>query len=124
MYWMNQWLCSCKSVFEKGSDAHMMNSPIYPSSRMLLWATIAIAIFLGISGTAAAQVGTAAAALNGTVRDASGAVVPGATITLKNSRTGFEQVTKSNQTGNYSLVNISPGTYTATVSMQGFSSAK
>jgi hypothetical protein len=101
-----------------------MNSPSHPTSRILLWATIAIAICLGISGTAAAQVGTAAAALNGTVRDASGAVVPGATITLKNSRTGFEQVTKSNQTGNYSLVNISPGNYTATVSMQGFSTAK
>jgi len=52
-----------------------------------------------MSGTAAAQSGIAAAALNGTVRDASGAVVPGAKITLTSTGTGFEQVTESNATG-------------------------
>lgn len=53
-----------------------------------------------------------------------GAQAPGTTITLRSTKTGFEQVTKSNQTGNYSLVNISPGSYSATVTMQGFSTAK
>ncbi|HEX4022077.1 MAG TPA: TonB-dependent receptor [Acidobacteriaceae bacterium] len=80
-----------------------------------------VAVCLGISGTAVAQVGTASAALNGTIRDASGAVVPDATIALKNTKTGFVQITKSNHTGNYSLVNISPGSYTAMASRTGFS---
>ena len=43
-----------------------------------------------LSRTAAAQTGTAAAALNGTIRDASGAVVPGATVTLTNTKTWFQ----------------------------------
>jgi hypothetical protein len=77
-----------------------------------------------MSGTAAAQVASAAAALNGTVRDPSGAVVPGAIITLVNSRTGFKQVTESNSTGDYSIVNITPGNYVVTVSKDGFSNAK
>ena len=74
----------------------------------------------GLSATAAAQAGNAAAVLNGTVRDASGAVVPGATITLTNTSTNFKQVTQSNSTGNYTLVNISPGNYVASVAKDGF----
>jgi hypothetical protein len=85
---------------------------------------LAIALAAQVVPQAAAQTSAAEAALNGIVRDPSGAVVPGATITLKNAETGFEQVTKSNSTGNYSLVNINPGTYTVTAIRQGFSTAK
>ncbi len=99
-----------------------MKSPKCAFLRVLISATLGIC--MGLSGTAAAQTGTAAAALNGTVRDPSGAVVPDATITLTNTGTGFKQATKSNSTGNYTLVNISPGNYTATVSKEGFSTEK
>jgi len=92
--------------------------------RILISVMFGMVVGVGLSGTAAAQAGTAAAALNGTVRDPSGAVVPGATITLTNSKTGFKQVTQSNSTGNYSLVNITPGNYTATVLKDGFSTGK
>ena len=101
-----------------------MNDRIKPYLRIFSLAVLTATLCLAMSQESSAQIGTASAALNGTVRDASGAVVPDATITLKNTETGFEQVTKSNNTGNYSLVNISPGSYTATVSMQGFSTAK
>jgi hypothetical protein len=101
-----------------------MRSPNCASLRILILATLGTAICFGLSGTVAAQAGTAAAALNGTVRDPSGAVVPDATITLTNTRTAFKQVAKSNSTGNYSLVNITPGNYTATVSKEGFSTGK
>ena len=101
-----------------------MNVPKHACLRILSLAVLIIAVCFGMSGPAAAQTATAAAALNGTVRDPSGAAVPDATITLTNTRTGFKQVTKSNATGNYSLVNISPGNYTATVSKEGFSTGK
>ncbi len=87
-------------------------------------AVLTLALCFGISNRAAAQAGTAAAALNGTVHDPSGAVVPQATVTLANVKTGFKQETRSNSTGNYSLVNISPGSYVATVSKDGFSTEK
>jgi hypothetical protein len=72
----------------------------------------------------AGQGATAAAALNGTVRDSSGAVVPDATVTLVNTKTQFKKVTVSNSTGNYTFVDVSPGSYTVTVTKEGFSTAK
>jgi len=101
-----------------------MQSPISAVRDVLILALLGLALNVAMCRTAAAQAGTAAAALNGTVRDPSGAVVPDATVTLTNTRTGFKQETKSNSTGNFSLVNISPGNYTATVSKEGFSTEK
>ena len=101
-----------------------MQSPILAVRNVVILALLVLVLSASLCRTAAAQAGTAAAALNGTVRDASGAVVPDATITLTNTRTGFKQETKSNSTGNFSLVNISPGSYTASVSKEGFSTEK
>jgi hypothetical protein len=92
--------------------------------RILISAACGLTICIALSTVATAQAGSAAAALNGTVRDASGAVVPNATITLLNTDTNFKQVTKSNSTGNYTLVNIAPGAYVASVSKDGFASEK
>jgi len=101
-----------------------MNASETFNLRILSSAVLTLALCFGISNRAAAQAGTAAAALNGTVHDPSGAVVPQATVTLANVKTGFKQETRSNSTGNYSLVNISPGSYVATVSKDGFSTEK
>ncbi|MDR3409936.1 MAG: TonB-dependent receptor [Formivibrio sp.] len=101
-----------------------MYSQVRMSHMSMALVALMVVASVGIMERAAAQASTAAATLNGTVRDASGAVVPGAIVTLKDTNTGFEQITKSNQTGNYFLVNISPGVYTATVSMTGFSTAR
>lgn len=65
-----------------------------------------------------AQVTTAQ--INGTVNDATGAVVPGAKVTLTNPATGFSRSTASNDTGNYALTLLPPGTYDIKVEIQGF----
>jgi Carboxypeptidase regulatory-like domain/TonB dependent receptor len=101
-----------------------MNDRIKPYLKTLSLVMLTVVMLFAISKKTSAQVGTASAALNGTVRDASGAAVSGATVTLTNSNTGLKQVTKTNGTGNYSLVNISPGTYSDSISMQGFSTVK
>ncbi len=101
-----------------------MNSANQARRRIISVAVLALTICFGIGGKAAAQAGSAAAALNGTVRDSSGAAVPDATVTLINASTGIKQTTKSNGTGSYSLVNISPGNYAVTVSKEGFSTSK
>lgn len=67
---------------------------------------------------ASAQVITAE--ISGLVSDASGAVLPGATITARNLGTGFERVTVSAGTGLYSLLSLPVGPYTVTVEMSGF----
>ena len=61
------------------------------------------------------------ASLTGTVTDSTGAVVPGAKITLANKSTNLSYQTLSNATGSYAISNIVPGPgYTETVSRDGF----
>jgi len=56
----------------------------------------------------------------GNVHDASGAVIPGATVTLTNSGTTAQRVLTSDGAGNFVFSNIDIGTYTLTVTAQGF----
>ncbi|MGH9431896.1 MAG: TonB-dependent receptor domain-containing protein [Terriglobia bacterium] len=74
--------------------------------------------------TATAQVSTAAAAINGTVTDSSGAVVPDATVILTNTQTGVRQTTKTNAAGQYVILDIPLGSYTVEVDKEGFATVK
>jgi len=65
-----------------------------------------------------AQVDTAT--IVGTVRDASGAVVPGATITATEVNTGIKTEVKSGPDGNYVITPLKIGAYSLTVDAQGF----
>ncbi|MPZ17418.1 MAG: hypothetical protein GEV06_05855 [Luteitalea sp.] len=58
--------------------------------------------------------------LVGTVRDSSGAAVPGASVTAVNTNTGLVLETVSNETGTYSITNVQPGPYDVKVVLQGF----
>ena len=58
--------------------------------------------------------------LRGTVRDPSGAVVPGADVTVTNQSTGGKQTTQSTSTGEYVFPNLQVGTYTVEVKAKGF----
>jgi hypothetical protein len=78
---------------------------------------------LGVCSSPSAWAQVATAALNGTVTDATGAVVPEATVTLKNTATNVVHTTVTNTSGNYVLVNILPGRYTLTVGKPGFQTA-
>lgn len=60
------------------------------------------------------------ASLNGTIKDATGAVIPNASIKLTNVNTGVSQATQANNTGAYSFVNILPGHYTLESTIEGF----
>ncbi len=62
--------------------------------------------------------------LTGTVMDPTGAVVPNATVTLKNNATGAIRNTNSNAAGAYRFSLLPPGSYTVTASAQGFSKAQ
>lgn len=63
---------------------------------------------------------TANTSLRGTVTDPSGAVVPGATITLTDSATGKVLQTMSSSSGEYQFNQIAPAKYTIKVSVSGF----
>lgn len=63
------------------------------------------------------------AAMVGTVRDASGAVVGGATVTLTNAETGVSTTRTSDDSGNFEFSNVRIGTYLITAEKEGFSVA-
>src|SRR5579859_3038593 len=58
--------------------------------------------------------------ISGTVTDPSGAVVPGATITLTNTGTGIAQSTTTGAAGEYRFSLVPPGTYTIGIKATGF----
>lgn len=78
----------------------------------------ALSVGLLLSTLALAQ--TATTSLHGTVYDAKGAVVTGATITISNPATGFSRTTKSDGSGNYQFLELPPAKYDLTVNAAGF----
>jgi len=62
----------------------------------------------------------ATGAFNGRVVDEGGAVLPGATVTATNTRTGLSRSTVSNEEGLYSLPALDPGVYDVAIELPGF----
>ncbi len=63
------------------------------------------------------------AAISGVVKDPSGAVVSNAKVSVRNEDTSFERQTTTNETGFFTVPNISPGYYSVTVEANGFKKA-
>jgi hypothetical protein len=61
-----------------------------------------------------------ASAIEGTVTDPSGGVVPGATVTITNEATGVTQTGQTTSAGYYRFPALPGGVYTVKVSLQGF----
>ncbi len=83
---------------------------------------VALLLVLLTSGVASAQRTTAS--IRGTVTDATGAVVPGVTVTVTGQDTGFTRSTVSNDSGIYLLSEIPVGRYTVTAELSGFKGLK
>ncbi len=90
-------------------------------NRLLIHCAFSLACLLALGS--ASQVLFAqnvTSALSGTVADASGAVVPGATVIMKSEQSGDTRRTVSNSDGYFTISAIQPGTYTITIEAQGF----
>jgi len=64
-----------------------------------------------------------AGSILGTVRDPSGAVVPGASVVLENVGTGVKLMSKTDNEGSYEFINQRVGTYRVQVQAAGFQTA-
>ena len=58
--------------------------------------------------------------ISGYATDATGGVVPGATVTATNEVTGLQRQAETNEKGYYVAANLPPGTYTITAEAEGF----
>lgn len=78
--------------------------------------SIAALILSMTAATAQTRVGT----VQGTVKDPNGALVAGATVTLRQSVTGYEQKAQTDTQGAFRLVNVPYSNYVVRVEAQGF----
>src|SRR5215510_3144060 len=85
--------------------------------RFATFLVIALLVSVLSSAQAWAQ---ASAQISGTVKDPSGAVLPGAEITATQMETGIARMTVSNETGAYVLPNLPVGPYKLEASLPGF----
>jgi hypothetical protein len=86
---------------------------------------VAIASVLSLASSPAAGQGTATQAITGQVRDDSGAVLPGVTVTAVSPALQIPQVTTiTNELGEYRLAPLPIGTYQMTFELAGFGTAR
>lgn len=70
------------------------------------------------AGVAGAQ--SPSASVVGRVTDATGAVIPDASITVTNLETNIARTVSSNESGEYTVLHLNPGRYSLTAACQGF----
>jgi hypothetical protein len=88
------------------------------ASSTILAAILLSVLSLTLTSLAFGQAGRGA--ISGTVSDASGAIIPGATVTATETGTGTKLTAVTTAAGIYSFISLSPGTYEVKVSQKGF----
>ncbi len=89
--------------------SYTKKSWLYLLMFLLALAGATSALAQGIDGT-----------LRGEVKDPTGAMIPGAKVTVRNEGTGLERSMETTSAGTYNFPNLLVGTYTITVEMSGF----
>jgi outer membrane receptor protein involved in Fe transport len=84
---------------------------------------VVLLLSLSLPRLAIAQ-STTQGGIGGTVFDATGAVVPNASVLVHNNGTNAEKTVRTDATGNYRVTNLQPATYTITVTATGFQTYK
>src|SRR5579883_19160 len=78
------------------------------------------AVLLSLSILPAAFAQADRGSVVGTVMDTTGAVVPGASLTIRNEATNLTYAAASDPQGNYSFLNLPVGRYTLSAQAKGF----
>ena len=89
------------------------------SGRVRSLVVLAAATLL-LTGTTAFGQGSTTATIRGNIQDSSGAVLPGATITVTNPSNRSVTTTVSDDRGQYLFAGLFPGTYDLKVELSGF----
>ena len=89
-------------------------------SRSLATGVFLLCLSLVFALPAGAQ--TILGSIIGTVKDATGAAVPGAAVTAQNIATGLTVKATSDNNGSYQIPNLPAGTYKVTFKKEGFDS--
>ena len=84
---------------------------------------ISLLVILALALPAFSQTQITTGTIQGTVADANGAIVPGATVEIKNLGTGLTRTLVTDEGGRFVSLGLPPGPYSITVSKTGFATA-
>src|SRR4030095_3565720 len=84
-----------------------------------LWGMFAVLLLVGMLG-ASAVAQSVTGSISGTVTDASGGVIVGASVTLHSDQTGTERTATTGEDGRFSFNALQPGSYSVLVQQSGF----
>jgi Carboxypeptidase regulatory-like domain len=98
----------------------MQTSHVWSSRRISTRAGLVLLALCIALSSAKVLYGQANAGLTGTVTDATGAIVSGATVTITNQGTGLQNHATSSSAGTYAVTGLTPGVYSVTVEATGF----
>ena len=88
-------------------------------ARVVKLAVLVLAVTCLVPMPALAQ-GETTSAIVGEVRDATNALVPGATVTITNHETGLRRSAKTDDAGRFNFPQLRPGTYSVKAEAEGF----
>jgi Carboxypeptidase regulatory-like domain/TonB-dependent Receptor Plug Domain/TonB dependent receptor len=108
---MDAMLTGCLSWHERASSALLV----------LALPFFLLAFTIAISQAAFAQI--TAATLTGTIRDQTGALLPGVEVVATNAHTGFSRSAVTDANGYFAMPGLPPGTYELRASLPGFGTA-
>jgi len=105
-----------------GDDSRSFLAPgpkVYGMSRSPFLALVLAATVLAFPVRAAAQ-GETTSAIVGQITDATGAVIPGAGVTITSRENGLQRSLKSDNEGRFNFPQLKPGAYSVRVEADGF----
>ena len=116
------WALTCRNSFARNGDPR----PARPAAGMFkLWrismALLLATVVLGLCEQARSQ--AVNATLLGTVTDSSGAAAGSVKMTITEMNTGVSRTSQTNESGNYVVPDLPPGTYRVTAELPGFKRA-
>jgi carboxypeptidase family protein/TonB-dependent receptor-like protein len=91
---------------------------------MRLNALLGFLLLLALLAPHAAHAQATTGTISGIVTDQSKAVLPGVTVVVRNVETGAARPLVSDERGGFRALNLSPGIYTVTAELTGFTSAR
>src|SRR3989454_4718358 len=101
----------------------MHNIKFSAFTRMVGGFGITLFIALAMATVVSSQTQITTGTIQGMVTDANGAIVPGATVEIKNLETNLTKTLTTDEGGRFVALGLPPGNYSVTVSRQGFATA-
>src|SRR5437879_1426144 len=114
-YYVRPMIVERKNFSSRNSPYQAIRRLTMKTPRMIFCLTL---LSISLAVQVSAQVNNAS--LTGLVTDSAGAVVPNASVMVKNKATDVESTTTTDSSGYYTFASLPVGSYTVTVGLPGF----